>query len=75
MVTDIYQYTRNSMYHGLFIISLSIGFYTKNFVSMLVLTIYVWLINNYQIILEEEVLSYLNGEIFQNYEDQVRRWI
>ena len=71
----IYQYIRNPMYFGLFIILFSIGFYLQNLASMFVLPIYVWFISKYQIIPEEEALHKLFGQDYINYQDRARRWI
>ena len=71
----IYQYIRNPMYFGLFLILFSIGFYLQNLASMFVLPIYVWFISKYQIIPEEEALHKLFGQYYINYQDRVRRWI
>ena len=71
----IYQYIRNPMYFGLFLILFSIGFYLQNLASMFVLPIYVWFISKYQIIPEEEALHKLFGQDYINYQDRVRRWI
>ena len=54
--TGIYQYTRNLMYLGLFLILFPIGWFLQRRSSMFVLPIYVWFISKYQIMPEEEAL-------------------
>ena len=71
----IYQYSRNPMYFGLFLILFSIGVYLQNIASMFVLPIYVWFISKNQIIPEEAALHKLFGEEYTYYQDKVSRWI
>ena len=71
----IYQYTRNPMYFGLFLVLFSFSLYLQNLASMFVLPVYVWFISKYQIMPEEEALQKVFGDDYKNYQDRVRRWI
>ena len=71
----IYQYTRNPMYFGLFLVLFSFSLYLQNLASMFILPIYLWFISKYQIIPEEEALQKVFGDEYENYYGRVRRWI
>jgi len=73
--SGVYKYTRNPMYLGLLIILFSWGLYLGNFISMLLLPIFVWYITVFQIIAEEEILENIFNEKYNQYKQKVRRWI
>ena len=73
--SGIYKYTRNPMYLGLFLILFSLFLYLKNFLSFLVLPLFVIYITKNQILPEEKVLENLFGDQYKKYKNKVRRWI
>ena len=73
--SGIYKYTRNPMYLGLLLILFSLFLYLKNFLSFLVLPLFVIYITKNQILPEEKVLENLFGDQFKKYKNKVRRWI
>ena len=73
--SGIYKYTRNPMYLGLLLILFSLFFYLKNFLSFLVLPLFVIYITKNQILPEEKVLENLFGDQYKKYKNKVRRWI
>ena len=73
--SGIYKYTRNPMYLGLFLILFSLFLYLKNFLSFLVLPLFVMYITKNQILPEEKVLENLFGDQYKKYKNKVRRWI
>lgn len=73
--SGIYKHTRNPMYLGLLLILFSLFLYLKNFLSFLVLPLFVIHITKNQILPEEKVLENLFGEQYKKYKNKVRRWI
>ena len=73
--SGIYKHTRNPMYLGLLLILFSLFLYLKNFLSFLVLPLFVIYITKNQILPEEKVLENLFGEQYKKYKNKVRRWI
>jgi protein-S-isoprenylcysteine O-methyltransferase Ste14 len=76
LVTNgIFSITRNPMYLGLFLsISSTILFFGSWF-GIIVLMFFVWYINKFQIIPEEEAMEKLFGNKYSEYRQKVRRWI
>ena len=76
LVTNgIFSITRNPMYLGLFFsISSTILFFGSWF-GIIILMFFVWYINKFQIIPEEEAMEKLFGNKYNEYRQKVRRWI
>ena len=76
LVTNgIFSITRNPMYLGLFLsISSTILFFGSWF-GIIILMFFVWYINKFQIIPEEEAMEKLFGNKYSDYRQKVRRWI
>ena len=76
LVTNgIFSLTRNPMYLGLFLsISSTILFFGAWF-GIIILMFFVWYINKFQIIPEEEAMEKLFGNKYSEYRQKVRRWI
>lgn len=76
LVTNgIFSITRNPMYLGLFLsISSTILFFGSWF-GIIILMFFVWYINKFQIIPEEEAMEKLFGNKYDEYRQNVRRWI
>ena len=73
--SGIYEYTRNPMYLGLLLMLLSIALFLKNFISFLIIPLFILFITKNQILPEEEALENIFGEEYKNYKNKVRRWI
>ncbi len=71
----IYKLSRNPMYLGMFIILLGWSLYLANVMSFVVLPVFVFYMNNFQIKPEERILSQKFGAEFDRYCNEVRRWI
>lgn len=71
----IYRVTRNPMYLGLLLILTAWAFYLSNVLPFLLLPVYIFYINRFQIAPEERALSSLFGREFASYQSRVRRWI
>ena len=73
--SGIYEYTRNPMYLGLLLMLFSIALFLKNFISFLIIPLFILFITKNQILPEEEALEKIFGEEYKNYKNKVRRWI
>jgi len=71
----VYKYTRNPMYLGLLIVLISCAIYFGSGYSLLMIPIFIWYMNTYQIKPEEEMLVQLFGDEYRGYKQKVRRWI
>ena len=75
VTSGIYQYTRNPMYLGLFSILLAFVLWFGSLLNIAVLLLFVWYMNRFQIVHEEEALLKLFGEEYEGYRSRVRRWL
>ena len=73
--SGIYEYTRNPMYLGLLLMLFSTVLFLKNFISFLIIPLFILFITKNQILPEEEALENIFGEEYKNYKKKVRRWI
>jgi len=73
--SGIYRYSRNPMYLGMLLILLSGVFYFGNWATIIALPLYVWYMNRFQIIPEEEVMQQKFRGAYMEYKSQVRRWV
>lgn len=75
LVTDgVYKFTRNPMYLSLLLLLLAWGLYLGNAFNTLLAAGFVYYMNAFQIIPEEEVLERKYGKAYQKYCVMVRRW-
>lgn len=70
----IYRFSRNPMYLGLLIWLLAWGLYLGNFLSLLFLPLFVYIITIQQIKPEEKILEEKFGQTYLDYQKRVRRW-
>jgi protein-S-isoprenylcysteine O-methyltransferase Ste14 len=75
VTTGIFSVTRNPMYLGLFFVICSTVFFFGSWCGIIILTLFVWYINKFQIIPEEEAMEKLFGDKYNEYRQNVRRWI
>lgn len=73
--SGIYSFSRNPMYLGLFLVLISWTIYVGNIFGLMVLPLFIWYLNTFQIIPEEEVMEEKFGEDFREYKKRVRRWV
>lgn len=73
--SGIYSFTRNPMYLGFLLALLAWALYLSHPAAFLVLPLYVWYMNRFQIEPEERALASLFGERFTSYASRVRRWL
>jgi len=70
----LYQYSRNPMYLSMLLFLLAWGLYLGNAFNTLLAAGFVYYMNIFQIIPEEEVLARKFGKVYQKYCIMVRRW-
>jgi protein-S-isoprenylcysteine O-methyltransferase Ste14 len=70
----LYQLSRNPMYLALLILLLAWGLYLGNAFNTLLAAVFVWYMNQFQIIPEEEILLRRFGTEYKQYCALVRRW-
>ncbi len=75
VASGIYSFTRNPMYLGFLLALLAWAIYLSHPAAFLVLPLYVWYMNRFQIQPEERALASLFGEAFRTYASRVRRWL
>lgn len=75
VTSGIYQVSRNPMYVALFFILLAYATALQNIVNLLVLPLFVWYMNRFQILPEEEVMEKKFGDAYRNYKTEVNRWL
>jgi protein-S-isoprenylcysteine O-methyltransferase Ste14 len=73
--TGIYKLSRNPMYLGMFIILLGWSLCLANVMSFVLLPVFIFYMNYFQIKPEERILSQKFGAEFDRYSSEVRRWI
>lgn len=75
VTTGLFRYSRNPLYLGLAILQFSIGIWMNNaFVVLLLVPAMSWI--NWQVIAREErYLIGRFGQVYLDYQQQVRRWI
>lgn len=75
LVTEgIYQYSRNPMYLALFFLLIAYASILQNVLNLFLLPLFIWYINRYQIIPEEEAMEEKFGDEYREYKSRVRRW-
>ncbi len=73
--TGVFAYTRNPMYISLLLALIAFGVYLQNFVSFIIIPLFIWYITRFQIIPEERMLDKLFPNDYQAYYKKVRRWL
>ena len=75
VTTGIFSITRNPMYLGLFFVICSTVLFFGSWFGIIILMFFVWYINKFQIIPEEETMEKKFGNKYNEYKKNVRRWI
>ncbi len=73
--TGIYRFTRNPMYLGMAIILLAGMVKFGNGINILVILLYIWYMNTFQIQPEEEMMEQKFGKEFIKYASKTGRWL
>jgi protein-S-isoprenylcysteine O-methyltransferase Ste14 len=75
VTTGIFSITRNPMYLGLFFVISSTILFFGSWFGIIILMFFVWYITKFQIIPEEEAIEKLFSNKYDEYRQNVRRWI
>lgn len=75
VVSGIYRITRNPMYLGFLLLLAAWSLMLANLAVLLLLPVFVWYMNRFQIAPEERALASLFGNDYTTYCARVRRWI
>ena len=75
VTTGIFSMTRNPMYLGLFFAIFGTILIFGSWFGIILLIFFVWYINKFQILPEEEAMEKLFGKKYNEYRQNVRRWI
>ncbi|MEP1151464.1 MAG: isoprenylcysteine carboxylmethyltransferase family protein [Balneola sp.] len=73
--SGIYSISRNPMYLGMLIFLMFYGLFLGDGLVFLMLPIFIWYMNSFQIKPEEEMMIQLFGDEYKEYQQKVRRWI
>ncbi|HET8865701.1 MAG TPA: isoprenylcysteine carboxylmethyltransferase family protein [Gracilimonas sp.] len=73
--SGVYKFSRNPMYLGLLIVLISPVFYWGNLFTIVVLLLFIWYMNEFQIKPEEEIMEQKFRDEFLEYRKEVRRWV
>lgn len=73
--SGIYSISRNPMYLGMLILLLFYGLFLGNGLVFMMLPVFIWYMNSFQIKPEEEMMIELFGDEYKDYQKKVRRWI
>lgn len=71
----IYQYSRNPMYLALFFLLIAYASILQNVLNLVLFPLFIWYMNRYQIIPEEEVMEEKFDDQYREYKSKVRRWL
>lgn len=71
----IYRFTRNPMYFGIVLILMAWVVFLGNFLSLILVALFVVYMNRFQILPEERALAENFGDPYRQYQQQVRRWV
>lgn len=75
VVAGVYRMSRNPMYFGILLVLLGWAFYLMNYLTFLLLPVFVICMNRLQIQPEERSMLENFGGEFEVYSARVRRWI
>jgi protein-S-isoprenylcysteine O-methyltransferase Ste14 len=75
VTTGIFRISRNPIYLGDLLVLAALAVWLGNVVNVLLLILFVWYVNRFQIIPEERALTKLFGASYVAYCSRVRRWL
>jgi protein-S-isoprenylcysteine O-methyltransferase Ste14 len=75
VIGGIYALTRNPMYLGFLLVLIGWAVFLSNSLAFLLLPVFIFYMNRFQIEPEERALASLFGKEFITYESRVRRWL
>ncbi len=75
VTTGIYKLTRNPMYLGMLLVLLGWFVYLGSLLNLILVGLFIWFINRFQIMPEESALQARFAEEYTSYCKATRRWI
>ena len=75
VINGIYKITRNPMYLGMLFLIMAYAIYNNNIIGCIIIPIFIFYINKFQIEPEEIEMRKKFGESFENYCKKVNRWL
>ena len=75
VISGIYKITRNPMYLGMLFLIIAYALYNNNIIGCIIIPIFIFYINKFQIEPEEIEMRKKFGESFENYCKKVNRWL
>ena len=75
VITGTYKSTRNPMYLGMLLIIISFAFYKASIISLILIPLFIFYINKFQIEPEEFEMRKKFGKEYEDYCKKVDRWI
>ncbi|MEA3301771.1 MAG: isoprenylcysteine carboxylmethyltransferase family protein [Pseudomonadota bacterium] len=75
VTSGMYRFTRNPMYLGLLLLLTGMAIWLGGLTPFLMLPLFVWILNNRQIIHEERILEEKFEQHYLEYKQKVRRWL
>ncbi len=75
VTTGVFKYSRNPMYLGFLLFLVAWVVRLSHPLNLLLLPVFVWYLNRYQITAEEDTLRQLFKQDYNDYCARVRRWI
>jgi protein-S-isoprenylcysteine O-methyltransferase Ste14 len=75
VVSGVYALTRNPMYLGFLLVLVGLAIFLSNALAFLLLPVFIFYMNRFQIAPEERALTSRFGQEFVAYKSRVRRWL
>jgi protein-S-isoprenylcysteine O-methyltransferase Ste14 len=75
VTTGVYRLTRNPMYLGFLLVLLAFVVKLANPITLIMLPLFIGYMNQFQIKPEEQALTELFGQAYEDYLKKVRRWV
>ena len=75
VITGTYKITRNPMYLGMLLIIISFALYNASIISIILIPLFIFYINKFQIESEEFEMRKKFGKEYEDYCKKVDRWI
>ena len=75
VITGTYKITRNPMYLGMLLIIISFALYKTSIISLILIPLFIFYINKFQIEPEEFEMRKKFGKAYEDYCKKVDRWI
>ena len=75
VINGIYKITRNPMYLGMLFLIMAYAIYNNNVMGCIIIPIFIFYINKFQIEPEEIEMRKKFGESFENYFKKLNRWL